>query len=77
MVTLFRFRETGHNLQLTADAVEYEISCATKGIYGYKDLSEKEVYTKLAEEVERLINEQRKRQQQLEQSSDTSKHAPE
>lgn len=34
------------------------------------------VYTKLAEEVERLIDEQRKRQQQLEQSSDASKHAP-
>lgn len=71
MVTLFRFRERGHNLQLTSDAVQYEISCATKGIYGYKNLSEEEAYIKLAEEVERLINEQRKRQQQLEQASDT------
>ncbi len=71
MVTLFRFRERGHNLQLTADAIQYEISCATKGIYGYKSLPEEDAYIKLAEEVERLINEQRKRQQQLEQASDT------
>ncbi|MDQ2906981.1 MAG: DUF4231 domain-containing protein [Chloroflexota bacterium] len=71
MVTLFRFRERGHNLQLTADAIQYEISCATKGIFGYKHLSAEDAYIKLAEEVERLINEQRKRQQQLEQASDT------
>lgn len=71
MITLFRFRERGHNQQLTADAIQYEISCATKGIYGYKGLSEQDAYIKLAEEVERLINEQRKRQQQLEQASDT------
>jgi len=77
MVTLFRFRERGYNQQQTADAIQYEISCATKGIFGYKNLSEKDAYTKLAEETERLINEQRKRQQQLEQSSDTSKHTPE
>ena len=77
MITLFRFRERGHNQQQTADAIQYEISCATKGIFGYKNLSEIDAYTKLAEETERLINEQRKRQQQLEQSSDTSKHTPE
>lgn len=71
MITLFRFRERGHNQQLTADAIQYEISCAMKGIYGYKGLSEQDAYIKLAEEVERLINEQRKRQQQLEQASDT------
>jgi thiosulfate reductase cytochrome b subunit len=76
MITLFRFRERGHNLQLTADAIQYEISCATKGIYGYKGLSEQDAFIKLAEEVERLINEQRKRQQQLEQASEV-KQAPE
>lgn len=77
MITLFRFRERGHNLQQTADAIEFEISCATRGIFGYKDLSEKDAYVKLAEEVERFLNEQRKRQQQLEQASDTSKHGTE
>lgn len=76
LITLFRFRERGHNLQQTADAIEFEISCARRGIFGYKKLPEDDAYTKLAEEVERLINEQRKRQQQLEQSSDT-KHTPE
>jgi fatty acid desaturase len=33
MITLFRFRERSHNQQQTADAIEYEISCATKGIF--------------------------------------------
>ena len=76
MITLFRFRERGHNLQQTADAIEFEISCYKKGIFGYKNLSDKEAFTRFAEEVERLRNEQRKRQQQLEQSSET-KHITE
>lgn len=76
LVTLFRFRERGHNLQQTADAIEYEISCYEKRIFGYKNLADQDAFTKFAEEVERLRNEQRKRQQQLEQSSDT-KQAPE
>ncbi len=71
MITLFRFRERGHNLQQTADAIEFESSCYKKGIYGYKNSPEKEAFTRFAEEVERLRNEQRKRQQQLEQSSET------
>ena len=71
MVTLFRFREKGHNQQQTADAVEFEISCYKKGIFGYKNLSDTEAFTRFAEEVEKLRNEQRKRQQQLEQSSET------
>ena len=71
MITLFRWRERGHNLQQTADAIEFEISCYKKGIFGYKNLSDEEAFTRFAEEVERLRNEQRKRQQQLEQSSET------
>ena len=77
VITLFRFRERGHNLQQTADAVEFEMTCATRGIFHYKNLSEKDTYVKLSEEVERLFNEQRKRQQQLEQASDTSKQGTE
>jgi len=46
MITLFRFRERSHNQQQTADALQYEISCAIKGIYGYKKLSEEDAYTK-------------------------------
>jgi hypothetical protein len=76
MVTLFRPRERSYNLQQTADAIQYEISCADRRIYAYKEMDDRQAYTKLAEEVERLRNEQRKRQQQLEQSSEV-KHAPE
>jgi hypothetical protein len=71
MVTLFRPREKGYNLQQTADAVEFEISCANKRIYGYEGLDDRQTFTKLAQEVEKMRNEQRKRQQQLEQSSET------
>ena len=71
MVTLFRPREKGYNLQQTADAIEYEISCANKRIYGYEGLDDRQVYSKLAREVEKMRNEQKKRQQQLEQSSET------
>ncbi len=71
MVTLFRPRERGYNLQQTADAIQYEIDCANRRIYVYRGLTDREAYTRLAEEVERLRNEQRKRQQQLEQASDT------
>lgn len=70
MVTLFRPKERGYNLQQTADAIEYEIACSNRRIYGYKGLDTEKVYTKLAEEIERLRNEQRKRQQQLEQASE-------
>lgn len=74
IVTLFRPKERGYSLQQTADAIEYEIACANRRIYGYKGLSSEEVYAKLAEEIERLKNEQRKRQQQLEQASEV-KHS--
>jgi Protein of unknown function (DUF4231) len=76
MVTLFRPRERSYNLQQTADAIQYEIACADRRIYAYKEMDDRQTYTKLAEEVERLRNEQRKRQQQLEQSSEV-KHTSE
>ncbi len=50
MVTLFRPREKGYNLQQTADAIEYEISCANKRIYGYEGLDDRQAFTKLAQE---------------------------
>jgi hypothetical protein len=53
MVTLFRPRERGYNLQQTADAIQFEIDCANRRIYGYKDMNDREAYTKLAEEVEK------------------------
>lgn len=75
MVTLFKPREKGYNLQQTADAVEYEISCSGRRIFGYEGLNDRQTYTKLAQEVEKLRNEQRKRQQQLEQSSEMKQTA--
>lgn len=71
LITLFRPRERGYSLQQTADAIQFEIDCANRRIYGYKGLSSPDAYVKLAEEAEKLRNEQRKRQQQLEQASDT------
>jgi hypothetical protein len=71
-----RCASRGYNLQQTADAIEYEISCANKRIYGYEGLDERQVFTKLAQEVEKMRNEQQKRQQQLEQASET-KHTTE
>lgn len=71
LITLFRPRERGYSLQQTADAIQFEIDCANRRIYGYKGLSSPDAYIKLAEEAEKLRNEQRKRQQQLEQASDT------
>lgn len=71
MTALFRFRDRGFNLQQTADAIEYEINAADLGIFDYKWKSDKESLVELAERAERLKDEQRKRQQQLEQASDT------
>lgn len=70
MVTLFRPRERSYNLQQTADAIQFEISCADRRIYDYKEMKDREAYTRLAEQAEKIRNEQRKRQQQLEQSSE-------
>ncbi len=67
---LFRFRDRGYNLQQTADAIEYEITAANLHIFDYNDVSDTEALRKLAERAERLKDEQRKRQQQLEQASD-------
>lgn len=73
LVTLFRFHDRGYNLQETADSIKYEISCANLGIYEYAGLSEEDQFRQLAERSERFQNEQRKRQQQLEQSSNTKR----
>jgi hypothetical protein len=70
LVTLFKPREKGYNLQQTADAIEFEIACANRRIFNYKGLSDREAFTRLAQEGERLRNEQRKRQQQLEQAAE-------
>lgn len=77
MVGFFKFRERSFNLQQTADAIKLELNAATLGIFTYRKsnlISPEETLLDLAERVEKLIDEQNKRQQQLEQPSEN--HAP-
>lgn len=63
----FKFRERAMNLRQTADAIEHEYNAAELGIRRYRGLSYEQGLAVLAEEVEWLREEQRKREQQLEQ----------
>ena len=63
----FKFRERAMNLRQTADAIEHEYNAAELGIRMYKKLNYDDALAVLAEEVEFLREEQRKREQQLEQ----------
>ena len=74
IAALFRFHDRGFNLQKTADDIQLEVTAADLRIFNYEGLSDEQVLIKLAANVERLRDEQRKRQQQLEQASQT-KHA--
>lgn len=65
----FKFRERSFYLQLTADSIEHEFSAVELGIGRYKNKSESQAMTEFTERVEQLKEEQRKRQQQLEQPS--------
>lgn len=66
----FKFRERGFNEQQTADAIEKHYKAAELGIREYNGLNEAEALRRFAQEVEELKEEQRKRELQLEQSSD-------
>jgi hypothetical protein len=65
----FKFRDRGFNQQQTADAIEKEFNSAELLIWDYRSLSADEALTLLAQRVEALKEEQRKRELQLEQSS--------
>lgn len=65
----FKFRDRGFNQQQTADAIEKEFNSAELLIWDYRSLSADEALTQLAQRVEALKEEQRKRELQLEQSS--------
>ncbi|HEX2909222.1 MAG TPA: DUF4231 domain-containing protein [Chloroflexia bacterium] len=65
----FRFREKGFNLQQTADSIDLEYNAHRLGIHDYSKFDERQSLTLLAERIESLRDEQQKRQQQLEQSS--------
>jgi hypothetical protein len=66
----FKFRERSFNLQQTADSIEQEYNAVKLGIRYYKGKQPNEALEYFVERVEFLIEEQKKRQQQLEQPSD-------
>jgi hypothetical protein len=70
----FKFRERGFYLQQTADAIEQESTALRLSIGGYvPPMTDEERIAnlvKFAEKIEALREEQRKRQQQLEQPSE-------
>lgn len=63
----FKFRERSFYLQQTADLIEQEVNAMTLGIADYSGLSRQEALARLVERVEVFRNEQRRRQQQLDQ----------
>jgi len=75
LVGYFKFRERSFNLQQTADNIEQEYNAVELNIGYYKGMELNEALVLFAERVELLREEQKKRQQQLEQPTDT-KHVP-
>jgi hypothetical protein len=67
----FKFRERAMNQRQTADAIEHEYNAAELGIKRYKGMERDQALAELAETVELLREEQRKREQQLEQPVET------
>jgi hypothetical protein len=67
----FKFRERSFYLQQTADSIEQESHAMSLGIGDYRGLGEDEALSLFIERVERIRNEQRQRQQQLDQPKET------
>ncbi|WP_328633439.1 DUF4231 domain-containing protein [Streptomyces sp. NBC_00356] len=67
VISYFKFRERSMNLQQTADAIDLEIQAYALGIRRYKNLNSQEASSCFAEEIERIKEEQRKKELQLEQ----------
>ncbi|BCJ65887.1 DUF4231 domain-containing protein [Polymorphospora rubra] len=63
----FKYHERSFNSQQTADAIEREYEAVELRVGNYKGLDESRAYSMFAESVERLRDEQNKRQQQLDQ----------
>lgn len=72
LTAYFKFREKSFNLQQTADTIEQEYVAIELGIGNYrdKDKQPQEALQRFAERVEFMKDEQKKRQQQLEQPPD-------
>ncbi|MFD3457257.1 DUF4231 domain-containing protein [Streptomyces sp. NPDC058691] len=69
IISYFKFRERSMNLQQTADSIELELQAFTLRINNYSPtrLSLEEAPSKFAETIERIKDEQRKKELQLEQ----------
>jgi Protein of unknown function (DUF4231) len=63
----YKFRERSYFLRETADAIEEQVNALSLGIGEYKDLDEVKALRQFTIKVEGLRNEQRRRQQQLDQ----------
>ncbi|WP_205719695.1 DUF4231 domain-containing protein [Actinomadura geliboluensis] len=67
MTGYFKFRERSMNLQQAADDLDLEYRSAELGIHAYRNLAEQDRLIEFAQRAETIKNEQRKREQQLEQ----------
>ncbi|MCT9011118.1 DUF4231 domain-containing protein [Streptomyces rhizosphaerihabitans] len=67
IISYFKFRERSMNLQQTADSIDLEMQAFDLGIRRYRNLNPEEAASYFAEEVERIKEEQRKKELQLEQ----------
>ncbi|MFG3666781.1 DUF4231 domain-containing protein [[Kitasatospora] papulosa] len=67
IISQFKFRERSMNLQQTADSIDLEVKAFTLGIRRYKGLPAERAAAEFAEEIERIKEEQRKKELQLEQ----------
>jgi hypothetical protein len=72
MTGYFKFRERSMNLQQAADELELEYKGAELGIRAYRKLDEEDRLVEFAERAEMIKNEQRKREQQLEQPPESN-----
>lgn len=66
----FKFKEKNFYLQQTADQVEQEVTAFDLGIDQYLKKDDTDALMLLSQRVEELMNEQRKRQQQLDQPTE-------
>lgn len=67
MTGYFKFRERSMNLQQAADELDLEYKSVELGIHAYRNLEEEDRLIEFAQRAEMIKNEQRKREQQLEQ----------
>lgn len=67
IISYFKFRERSMNLQQTADSIDLELQAFDLRIRRYRGLSPEEAAGYFAEEIERIKEEQRKKELQLEQ----------